>query len=114
MPTILYVSDSIFFPSILTGHISLELSPLNSTSMSSTIGVRQSRRGPWPICVRLALLAQLTTAVLPSSRSKENIAPRTEYEPTNEGVAVAVVFDDPQQFAVLGVAEQFAAAFEFD
>jgi hypothetical protein len=41
---ILYVSDSVFLPSILTGHRSLALSPLNSAWMSFTIGVRQLRR----------------------------------------------------------------------
>ena len=44
MPRILYVSDSIFFPSRLTGHSSLALSPSKSTHTLSTSGIRQLRR----------------------------------------------------------------------
>lgn len=45
---ILYVSDSIFLPSMLTDHFSFALSPSNSPWMSSTSGMRQLRWADWP------------------------------------------------------------------
>ena len=56
-------------PSTLTGQKSLALAPLNSTSISVTIGLRQLRRHAIVHSVRFVLLAQFTTASLLGSMS---------------------------------------------
>lgn len=109
---ILYVSDSSFLPSMLTGQKSLAFEPLNSTSISFTIGIRQLRHACPFHCVWFLLMSQLTTAMRPSDIRREYVAPVTEKEPTYDGVTVAVVFVLPAQAAEAGYAVQLALLFE--
>src|SRR6185437_8228569 len=78
IPSTLYVSESVFFPSRLTTQISLALSPWKSTWILSTIGSRQLRwlpRGPAKCSANFE--SQLTTAIRPSGSKRERVAPRT-------------------------------------